>query len=73
MSHVSSTMASSPAGVWLGELAAAAQGGWQAVAASHGEQQQRRKLRAGPGEQKHKAPAPAGAAAPGGKRPRTGT
>jgi len=64
---MSSTTASSLAGVWLGELAAAVQGGWQALAASHGGQQQQRKLRAGPGEQKHKAPAPAGAAAAGRK------
>ncbi|KAG2630434.1 uncharacterized protein LOC120699976 [Panicum virgatum] len=64
---MSSTTASTLAGAWLGELAAAVQGGWQAVAAGHRgrQQQQRRKLRAGPGEQKHKAPAPApgGAAA----------
>jgi len=58
---MSSTTASSLAGAWFGELAAAVQGGWQEVPASHGEQQ--RKLRAGPGEQKHKAPAPGGAAA----------
>jgi len=62
---MSSTTASSLAGAWFGELAAAVQGGWQEVPASHGEQQ--RKLRAGPGEQKHKAPAPAGAAAAGRK------
>ena len=62
---MSSTTASTLAGAWLGELAAAVQGGWQAVAAGHRgrRQQQRRKLRAGPGEQKHKAPAPGGAAA----------
>ncbi|KAG2621821.1 hypothetical protein PVAP13_3NG307600 [Panicum virgatum] len=53
---MSSTTASSLAGVWLGELAAAVQGGWQALAASHGGQQQQ-----------HKAPAPAGAAAAGRK------
>ncbi|CAN6348284.1 unnamed protein product [Urochloa humidicola] len=53
---MSSTTASNLAGLWFGELAAA----WQAVAAGHGGQQQRKLLRAGPGEpQKQKLAAPA--------------
>ncbi|CAL4898162.1 unnamed protein product [Urochloa decumbens] len=55
---MSSTTASNLAGLWFGELAAAL----QAVAAGHSGQQQRNLLRAGPGEQKQKAAAPAAGA-----------
>ncbi|CAN6329679.1 unnamed protein product [Urochloa humidicola] len=55
---MSSTTASNLAGLWFGELTAA----WQAVAPGNnaGGQQQRKLLRAGPGEhQKQKVVAPA--------------
>ncbi|CAN6343576.1 unnamed protein product [Urochloa humidicola] len=56
---MSSTTASNLAGLCFGELASA----WQAVAASHGGQQQRKLLQAGPGEhQKQKVATPAAAA-----------